>query len=513
MFRPVLRGARRLPRGKRLSPSTRRAAVAGLALGLALAAVQGAQAASLITGVQLTVEARGSIPARPAPWSICAGEVLHVEVTAQHPLGAGYPVAVAIDGAVGNERFLQFFGDPGFRRITVTAETEQGDLETVTQEIKVGSCAVNDLPMVRGRVNPYHPGSVDFTVEGGNFGPDFTAYHWDFGDGSTAATTETYVSHDYAAALDGRAPYHSLIVQVSGQPISGGVPAPGSLVRRYALTMMDSYWFSKRQGILQPPATSGVVLERRGTQLVGSYSIRNLEADALVFQYAELEELPCEAGIPSKRAQILPSDVIFQGGYGVDLNDPDLQGDPGFRAAMELKESIAWLPKDAWVVPPVVMTTPKGTPAKSVAEDGQTEPAGLEGQADGASTTTATPVFPPIPPPIGAESGFVVIPPEHVHEGYLTVDATKIDPGTCNLAYHLVGESVGGGRAYVSLYFEARENPALTSEVKDKDLGSFLKKLLDRGLASDPAFISHEDLYRLEQEGKIRRTPAGWEVI
>lgn len=482
---------------------------AALALGAGLLALP-ADAASLISGVQLTAEARGSIPARPSPWSICAGEVLHVEVAAQHPLGPGHPVAVSIDGTVGDETFLQYFGDPGPRKILVTAATEQGDVENVVKEVLVDSCTVNDLPQVRGRVNPYRPGFVDFTVSGGNFGPDFTAYHWAFGDGETGATTERYVSHDYRAVLDGTAPYHSVTVQVSNQPFTGNTPAPGALVRRYALSLMDSYWFSKQKGILQPPASTGVVLESRGTQLVGSYRIQNLEQEPLIFQYAEVEELECEPNVPSRRRQVLPSDVIFQGGYGVELDDPDLQGDPGFQAAMDLKESIAWLPEDAWVVPPVIdPDKPKGVKGKSTAPLS----APLTVQAARASNPVATPTFPSIPHPPGAESGFVVVPAGHVHEGFLTLEASKIDSGICNVAYHLLGETASGLRAYASLYFEVRANPALTGEVKDKTLAQFLETVLDRGWISDPTFISHEDLYRLEQEGKIRRTPAGWEVI
>lgn len=492
------------------SGTKRRALVACLALGLSWTAASTVDAASLITGVQMTVEAYGRTPARPAPRFVCVGEVLHVNVTAQHPRGSGFPVAIAIDGVVGSRRFLQFFGDPGPRRITVTAQTEEGDLETLSQEILVDSCTVNAPPLVHSRVNPYHPGFVDFTVSGTfGVGPDFRGYYWDFGDGSTAATMESYLSHDYRGSLDGAAPYHSLIVQVSNQPIVGGVPASGSLVRRYALTMMDSYWFSKRKGILQPPATTNVTMERRGDHLVGSYSIRNLEAEPVVFQYAEIEELPCEPGERSRRRQVLPSDVIFQGGYGVDLKDPDLQGDPSFQAAMDLKASISWLPEDAWVVPPVVEPkAPEKLAGKTAAAVGR-----KAARASAASAAVANPVFPPIPGPPGPESGFVVVPAQHTHQGFLTVRADSMDSKTCNVAYHLLGETLSGQRTYASLYFEVRENPALVSQVKDKDLSIFLKALLDRGLVPDLSFISHEDLYRLEKEGKIRRTPTGWEVI
>ena len=76
-------------------------------------------------------------------------------------------VTCDIDGAIGSRRFLQFFGDPGPRRIAVIAQTEEGDLETLTQEIRVDSCTVDTPPLVHGRANPYHPGFVDFTVSGG----------------------------------------------------------------------------------------------------------------------------------------------------------------------------------------------------------------------------------------------------------------------------------------------------------------------------------------------------------
>jgi hypothetical protein len=40
----------------------------------------------------------------------------------------------------------------------------------------------------------------------------------------------------------------------------------------------------------------------------------------------------------------------------------------------------------------------------------------------------------------------------------------------------------------------------------------FLAELIRHKLVADPRVITDEDLYRLEQQGRIHRTVKGWEV-
>jgi hypothetical protein len=40
-----------------------------------------------------------------------------------------------------------------------------------------------------------------------------------------------------------------------------------------------------------------------------------------------------------------------------------------------------------------------------------------------------------------------------------------------------------------------------------------LKYLVDQNLVNNPDLITTEDLYYLEQQGAIKNTPNGWEVV
>ena len=474
----------------------------------ALGAAGGAQGAGLTLQAQLTAEARGRVPARPNPTSICLGEVVEVVASAQHPTDPAARVSVAINGLPGERRFLQFFGEAGDRRIHLAAQSEDGLSGTRTEVLLVGPCEVTDVPRIQSRQNPYHPSRMDFRLDDfASLGPDLVGYHWHFGDGESSFSEGTYVSHDYGGQMDGGAPYKTFLVQLATQPFVNGQAPAGSLVRRFTATVGDSYFFSKQRGLLLPPVVHEPVLERRGDQLVGFYSLRNLEGEHLIFQHLTRELLACDPAAGSRRDPMLPADVIFQG--GVDLDDPDFVGSPSYQLALRIKDSLPWLPEDTQVIPPAY--DPDHPPA--YVGDGSSGSAGGPDRIAGSGTAATGPVFPPIPPPPGPDSGFVVLPAGHTHEGFVTLEAAEYDPSFCNVAFHLVGETTKGQRAYASLYYELRDNPFLSGEVRDRGFALFLSRVLKAGWVPDPTEITDEDLYRLEQEGKIRRTPAGWEVI
>ncbi len=477
----------------------------------AFAAGPAAHAASLITGVTLTAEARPGVPARPNPASLCRGEVLEVVVSTTHPTIAGGFVGVAIDGYPGPRRFLQWGGDPGDRLVTIAASTADGIVESLSLPIRIDACELSQVPRLTSRGNPYRPYEADFVVaNAAALGPDFNGYHWHFGDGDTAFSAESFVSHDYSRSMLGTTPYRTFLVQLATQPFVNGVAPANSLVRRTTVTVGDPYFFSKQKGILQPPVVHDSVLERRGEQLVGAFSIRNLERDHLVFQYAELEQLPCDTTADSSRSQVLPSDVLFQG--GLDLLDPEVANDPAVAAAEDVRNSIAWLPGDAVVVPPTWDPDQSASWLGGKSSGAGGDEGGLEREQAAGKGQVGVPTFPPIPPPSGPDSGFLVLPAESTHSGHLTLAARDFDPAVCAIAYHLLGESLGGQRVYASLYYEVQPNPATSGKLKDPALATFLYKLIQLGLVADSTHITHEDLYRLERTGKVRRTAAGWEV-
>ncbi|MEM9293819.1 MAG: hypothetical protein AAGD01_19230 [Acidobacteriota bacterium] len=512
------------------------AAIASSALALALISAPAHAAPALIQSVQLVAQPYGQLGPRVVQQPLCAGEVVEVTVNTQHPTQPGAFVGVSIDGYLGSVRYVELAGDPGPRRITILAGVPGGPQETRTEVVEVDSCSTDALPTIDDRINPYHRDTVDLrTTVFGTYAGDFNHYFWNFGDGEEAVTTEAAVSHFYGDSMPGTTPYQSFVVTLSNLPFVNGQPASGALYRRHTVTLMDDYYFSKQKGILQPPATTSGVMENRGSQLTGSYRIRNVEAEPIVYRHAIRELMSCDLAAGSRRDQVLPTEILFQGGYGRDLDDPELQTDPRFIAAMALRKSLPSVPEDALVVPPHASTydpDQQGASGKSLSQLGLREsgsrgtgtraansPAGSApanstmGAAKKGSKTVVAPLPPIPPPPSGPTSGVLVLPANHVHAGLLNVPLADLDPTDCVVAYHLRGETPSGGQVYTSLYFEARPNPALENLVKDKTTLIFLEELLSRGLVPDPHHITDEDIDRLQQEGKVRRTPAGWEVL
>jgi hypothetical protein len=105
----------------------------------------------------------------------------------------------------------------------------------------------------------------------------------------------------------------------------------------------------------------------------------------------------------------------------------------------------------------------------------------------------------------------VSIPSKQTHSGFLRVLSVPDD--VCGIAYHLIGETPAGADVFASLYYEVRSNPFLTTQVTDPRMRAFLRQLGDRRLVEDPDTVDQETLYRLKQEGKIRETSSGWEIV
>jgi hypothetical protein len=440
---------------------------------------------------------------------VCRGEVFRVAVETRPPV-PGQWVSVAIDGYPGSQRFLQFGGEASTRLVHVVAATAGRPPQSTSLKVPLRDCEVTPAMRVRSRFNPYHPYTVDFTVESDAKSDSMGSYHWNFGDGAVATTSDPYVSHSYFERLDGSVPYQTFVVTVSREPRSAIGRRPVSRIERsYAVTLQNNYYPAKKAGILQPPAMTSGRTEAHGLQRVGSYRIRNLEAEPIIFQTATIENRPCNVPTStsptSTTAPTTPAAVLFQGGVALELaGQPSAMG-PSLRAALDLKRSMPSLPVDAIVIPPRMPDGAGLTRNDLRRLDGSSRSRGLATlpTVPGRPGGPATPVIP--------SSGVVVIPGGQMHEGFLTIDTTQVPQGTCEVGYHLKGASQSGRPAYANLYFTVRDNASLRSRVTDGGTRTFLLELYRRGLVRG-ATVTQEDLYRLERRGKIQRTSRGWEI-
>lgn len=485
-----------------------------LALGLGLAG-EAYGAPQLITDVKVTVKpielsrvtgdpkvinevAQRTSATKPG---VCRDEVFTVKVETQAPSGSGW-VSATIDGYPGDRRNLQFQGEPGPRRVSIAAATESGQIENLTLEIPVLDCELTGVPRVRSRFNPYHPYTVDFVIENAEavkpwFGNE---YRWDFGDGTTAVTQDPYASHSYMNRIDGSMPYQSFTVTVSNNP----GPFGSEVSRAYSLTVQNNYYHARKRGIVQPLTTS-TRLERRGTYLTGTYTLRNLEAVPIIFQSALVEDRYCDPNRAASVTSILPSQVIYQG--ALPPSNPVVTGrnSSDLTEAERIRQSLSGLPADAVVIPP---RQKPGDPSPLDLEALDAFFPQGEPPVQGAGNI---PIQTSLPAP-GA-SGVVVVPSQHVHQGFITLDAARASEAVCGVGYHLRGVTANGFPVYASLYFRVKDNPTLKQRLTDPAMKTFLIQLLDSGLVPGGTRVTQEDLYRLEQQGRIRRTVNGWEVL
>ncbi len=134
--------------------------------------------------------------------------------------------------------------------------------------------------------NPFHEGVVDVRV----LNPaDFAAgalYTWNFGDGVSAANEVPYIAHDFGSALARDLDVSSFKVSVTVTPPGG----TGTTAIRTA-TIPNLYAVNKLLGRLYVPVTQSRNLVSDGSILNGSYTLTNLEDEAITFnaQYFEFQ--------------------------------------------------------------------------------------------------------------------------------------------------------------------------------------------------------------------------------
>lgn len=519
----------------------------------------------------------------------CIGEEIEILAASLNANGQPMSASVAINGHAGHRMFLHYSGVPGPRLLLVTAKASDGTLLQERKSITLNDCTAPLSAVVRARISPYHPQTVDFLISNHkDSGWVYGLYHWDFGDGTTRTTERPYVSHFYGDKISGQRPYDEFVVTLTkgtddelrkkGLTVTDARPP----IVRYALTLQNDYYYLKRNRIIVPPVRTSGVFERRGDHLVGTFTIRNLESEPIILRSALAEHLACDPAGTSVRKQKRPLDVIFRGG-----DDPENlskhYGSEGLKGAIDIKQRLlqaGQIQADATIVPPgmtrddarvlrfvepeigrraggeetnISSWSTIGPQSEEVSMPQEREqPAGLtagitsffkrlfrsESRQQIRKTISAeepeskTLYQAVVPDPATAlerselstrlstgasvaptASGVVVLPAGQKHTGYLKTNVSEIPDKTCNVAYHLKGDTPSGLQVYASLYYEVSLNPHITSAVVDRDQRAFLNSLSDAKLLPNRDRITLEDIYHLEQLGVVRRTERGWEMI
>ena len=88
-----------------------------------------------------------------------------------------------------------------------------------------------------------------------------------------------------------------------------------------------------------------------------------------------------------------------------------------------------------------------------------------------------------------------------------TISADQIGDDYCTLEIMLSGQTESDQPVYANVYFDLQPNPLMLKPVKNTAMLQLLNLIVDKSWVDDPFNISEEDLYRLEQEGKITYPP------
>jgi hypothetical protein len=260
--------------------------LAAIALGAVLLAASPAAAQDpLILSIKLS---------KPA---VCVGELLEVAVTAQHPTTPSIPVQVYVDGSPGQPQYLQFHAPQADRKIHVVAHTPDHLKDVREAEVDVVPCP-GGAAHVRLSVqrNPYHRHRVDFRARpwpGRRL--RVRRYDWTFGDGTVAHTTEPWISHDYAPAMDLAKQYSEFLVTVTAVT-TAGVPPPAGLVAKRRIALASQYWLSLGMGFVQAELVAGPPPPDGG--VVGSFLIKNPHPEPIVLDRYLKHDHPCDPAQP-----------------------------------------------------------------------------------------------------------------------------------------------------------------------------------------------------------------------
>ncbi|MBI4584966.1 MAG: DNRLRE domain-containing protein [Planctomycetes bacterium] len=246
--------------------------------------------------------------------SVCPGENIHVTVLAAHPDGPGRPVEVSINGVSGNDQQVQFRGRPGPRRLFVVAGTGEGHLDTREVVVNMTSCGGQDrFPILHVQPNLFRPRVVEFVVSNASELVQGAArFVWEFDDGQIAETSVPAASHRYDLRNIRRDElYTTFQAKVTVKPAG----APEMLAQK-TVALVNLYAWNKRRGFIRPPVEWEENLKPFGQNLIGDYTLTNLEDEPVTFTSRRLEARPCDARQDPRPAAFAAQDFSLYLGPG-----------------------------------------------------------------------------------------------------------------------------------------------------------------------------------------------------
>jgi Carboxypeptidase regulatory-like domain len=219
----------------------------------------------------------------------CLNEPFTVEVdTAEVAPGQGNAISVMLNGAPGIKHIFayQSAGDYEIR----ASAFKDGMASGRTVRVHVQQCGQEVFPRLALQASHYAPYTVEFNVMNAADlqGPGRT-FNWDFGDGTTAQSTTPFIEHSYLAMLD--ATTKSFALEATLVVTRDGL-APA--ITRRTVNFSNYYAETRGRGYARPPVTGDAYLRRVGGGLRGSFSIRNLENEAISLGSIALEQHFCD---------------------------------------------------------------------------------------------------------------------------------------------------------------------------------------------------------------------------
>jgi hypothetical protein len=225
---------------------------------------------------------------------VVVGEPILVTVDVTDP-----SALVTVNNVPARERYLQF-PEPGSPTIVVGASVG-AQAEQKGKKVRVKALPGGELPypLLQAAMDRYQPRTVVFSLA--EVLADVVSYAWDFGDGTTGASEDPWISHDYTASLERDSLTTAFDVTVTANYASG-VTRMG----RRTIAVFCLYAYNKtRHHVLTPRVE---VLEPTSLPLVGvlcGFVIHNLEDEDLVFDGETHEWLSTEDDAPIQRSSHL----------------------------------------------------------------------------------------------------------------------------------------------------------------------------------------------------------------
>jgi len=269
----------------------------------------------------------------------CPDETVTVTVKTRGTKAEAAGLYVSVNGKTGNPLTVSY-GTEGDYDLSVEVFDKQGRTDHRTRKIRVVDCG-EIYESVEVKVEHLAADRVAFTAQ-----PRFAAprprsraegearleelkryvppivssYHWDFGDGETADTTEPYAEHDYSDRDQRSSVNASYVVNVTvatenGHRINGG--ASVTLTNVYAQNRIE-------RGVIVPSVSIRQVSAEEGGPPQPRLTVRNLEDRPFDVQRIVLHKIPCDPNADASDTEVSPETFLGQSRFEPGETSVDL---------------------------------------------------------------------------------------------------------------------------------------------------------------------------------------------